>query len=299
MDTVTEATVRQQWRAVGRYHLRWTWYKFARNPLSVVGLAIVALTVTLAVLAPWIAPYPEHRGAFVDFAHAMQPPSWQHPFGTDQVGRDVFSRVLFGYRFSLTLAVVVLALAAPPGIAVGLIAGYFRGTRLDTVLMRITDVFLSVPPLILAMAITSVLTPNVFNAMLAVTLMWWPWYARLVYGMASSIRNEFYVQAAEVVGASKVHILLREILPNCVSAIFTKLTLDMGFVILIGASLSFLGLGAQPPTPDLGTMVAEGAKYIPDQWWVTTFPALAIVVLVLGFNLLGDGLRDVLAVEEV
>jgi peptide/nickel transport system permease protein len=137
------------------------------------------------------------------------------------------------------------------------------------------------------------------NAMIAVTLMWWRWYARLVYGIASSLQNEFFVQAAEVIGASKLHILFREILPNCISSIFTKMTLDMGFVIIMGASLSFVGLGAQPPTPDLGSMVADGAKYMPDQWWMTLFPALSIIFLVLGFNLFGDGLRDVLAIEEV
>ena len=281
-----------------RDNWRRMWYRFTRNPLSVVGLAIVLLTAGAAVFADYIAPYPEHYGAFVDFANAMQPPSARHLLGTDQVGRDVLSRIIYGYRFSFGMAVVVIALAAPPGIILGLVAGYYRGTRIDSIIMRITDIFLAVPPLVLAMAITAVLTANVFNAMIAVTLMWWPWYTRLVYGLASSLRNEFYVQAAEVMGASKLHILFREILPNCISSILTKMTLDMGFVIIIGASLSFVGLGAQPPTPDLGTMVADGAKYMPDQWWLTTFPALAIVVVVLGFNLLGDGLRDVLTVEE-
>jgi peptide/nickel transport system permease protein len=165
--------------------------------------------------------------------------------------------------------------------------------------MRTTDIFLAVPPLILALAICSVLTPSVFNAMMAVSLMWWPWYTRLVYGLSSSLRTEFFVQAAEVTGASHAHILFREILPNCVSSIFTKMSLDMGWVILIGSALSFVGLGAQPPIPDLGTMVADGAKYLPDQWWITIFPALAIMITVLGFNLIGDGFRDLFALEEV
>jgi peptide/nickel transport system permease protein len=156
-----------------------------------------------------------------------------------------------------------------------------------------------VPPLILALAITSVLTPNLTNAMLAVSLMWWPWYTRLVYGLASTLRNEFFVNSAEAVGASKGHIMFREILPNCISPIFTKMSLDMGWVILIGSALSFVGLGVQPPKPGLGTMVADGAKYLPDLWWISVFPALAIVVVVLGFNLLGDGLRDMFASEEV
>ena len=165
--------------------------------------------------------------------------------------------------------------------------------------MRITDIFLAVPPLILALAITSVLTPNLFNAMLAVSLMWWPWYTRLVYGLSSTLRSEFFVNSAVAIGASTSHILFREILPNCVSPIFTKMSLDMGWVILLGSALSFVGLGVQPPRPGLGTMVADGATYLPDQWWISVFPALAIVVVVLGFNLLGDGLRDMFAAEEV
>lgn len=181
----------------------------------------------------------------------------------------------------------------------GLTAGYFKGTWIDTVIMRITDIFVAVPPLILALAICSVLSPNIFHAMIAVSLMWWPWYTRLVYGLSSSLRNEFFVQAAEVTGASRLHILFKEILPNCLSPIFTKMSLDMGWVILIGASLSFVGLGVQPPKPGLGTMVADGRIYMPDQWWITVFPAFAIMLVVLGFNLLGDGLRDLFAVEEV
>ncbi len=280
-------------------NLKRAWYKFSGNYLSIVGLTIVLIVISLAIFAPWVSPYPEHRGAFVNFSNSMQPPSSEHWFGTDAVGRDILTRVFFGFRFSLMMGFVVIGLAAPPGIVAGLVAGYFRDTWVDTLIMRITDVFLAVPPLILAMAITAVLPPNVFYAMLAVTLMWWPWYARLVYGISSSLQNEFFVQAAQVTGASTPYIIFKEILPNSISAIFTKMTLDVGIVIIIAASLSFVGLGAQPPTPDLGTMVSDGAKYMPDQWWTTVCPALAIVFIVLGFNLLGDGLRDMLAVEEV
>jgi len=197
------------------------------------------------------------------------------------------------------MGLVVLALVVPTGVLLGLIAGYNQGTRTDTFIMRITDIFLAVPPLILALAIASVLEPNLFHSMIAVSLMWWPWYTRLVYGLSSTLRNEYFVSSAEVIGASTPHILLREILPNCLSPVLTKMSLDMGWVIIIGASLSFVGLGVQPPKPGLGTMVASGAKYLPDQWWISLFPALAIVVLVLGFNLLGDGLRDLFAAEEV
>ncbi|WP_438316482.1 ABC transporter permease [Candidatus Caldatribacterium sp. SIUC1] len=276
---------------------RW-WYKFSRNPLSVVGLIIVVGVVFCAVFAPWVAPYPEHAGPYVNYREANQPPSLAHPFGTDIFGRDVLSRVFFAFRSSLLMGVVVLSIVVPVGVTLGLLAGYFKDSWVDILIMRITDIFLSVPPLILALAITSVLKPNLTNAMIAVSVMWWPWYTRLVYGMATSLRNEYFVQSAELIGASKFHILFREILPNCVSTILTKMTLDMGWVILIGAALSFVGLGEQPPKPALGTMVADGAKYLPEYWWISVFPGLAIMLIVLGFNLLGDGIGDLFSLEE-
>lgn len=272
------------------------WFRFSRNPLSVIGLAIIALVVLLAVFAPLVSPYPAHVGTFTNFGEASQAPSSKYLLGTDTIGRDILTRIIFGFRVSLALGVVVLLLAVPIGVLLGLLAGYFGG-RLEAVIMRITDVFLAVPPLVLALAVLGFLQPNLFNAMMAVTVMWWPWYTRLVYNLTRSVRTEGFVTAAEVIGASKAHILFREILPNCAPSILTKMTLDMGFVILIGSSLSFLGLGVQPPTPDLGTMVADGAKYLPDQWWISVFPGLAVLFCVLGFNLLGDGLRDLLDVE--
>ena len=279
--------------------LKKNWYKFSKNPVSVLGLFFVLAVSVVAVFAPYISPYPMHAGRYVNFVEASETPSLKHLCGTDVFGRDILSRIFFGFRYSLMMGAVVLSLVVVPGVVLGLVAGYYRGTWIDTVIMRVTDVFLAVPPLILALAICSVLTPSVFHAMMAVSLMWWPWYTRLVYGLSSSLRNEFFVQAAEVTGASRSHILFREILPNCVSSIFTKMSLDMGWVILIGSSLSFVGLGAQPPTPDLGTMVADGAKYLPDQWWIAIFPALAIMITVLGFNLIGDGFRDLFALEDI
>ncbi|MBA7574192.1 putative D,D-dipeptide transport system permease protein DdpC [subsurface metagenome] len=270
------------------------WYKFSRNTLSIIGLVIVAGIIISAIFAPWITPYPEHAGPFVDFDNTGQSPSLQYLFGTDNIGRDIFSRVIFAFRGALIMAVLVLAIAVPPGVFLGLIAGYLQNTWIDTVIMRITDIFLSVPPLILALAIAAMLKPTLMNAMIAVTVMWWPWYTRLVYGMASSVRNEYFVIAADLMGASKFHILLREILPNCLSPVFTKMALDVGWVILIGASLSFVGLGEQPPIPALGQMVSDGARYMPTFWWMTIFPALAIVLAILGFNLMGDGIRDML-----
>lgn len=270
-----------------------TLFILLRNPLSALGLFLVALVVLSAVFADVIAPFPGHAGAVVDFANFNKPPEWPYIFGTDLVGRDLFSRILYAYRISLLLGVVVLVIAVPVGVTIGLIAGYLGGWT-EYVLMRVTDVFLSIPPLVLAMSMMGLLQPTLTNGMLAVTAMWWPWYTRLVYNLARSEKEEGYVLAAEVIGASKAHVIFREILPNCVPSIVTKMTLDLGFVILIASSLSFLGLGVQPPTPDLGSMVADGAKYLPDSWWLTVFPGLAILVAVFGFNLVGDALRDVL-----
>ena len=275
------------------------WYKFSRNPLSVFGLILLISIILAAILAPYIVPYPEHAGAFTNFRESSLPPSLKHFFGTDTVGRDVFSRVIFGYRFSLMLAVVVLTLSIPPGVILGLVAGYYQRTRIEIAIMRITDIFLAVPPLVLALAITVMLSPNLFNQMMAISLMWWPWYSRLVYSVTTSLRHEYFVREAELTGAGKAHILFREILPNCVAPIFTKMTLDAGFVIIVGASLSFIGLGIQPPRPGLGTMVADGAKRLPAEWWMAVFPALAIVLVILSFNLVGDGLSDMFSMEEV
>jgi len=277
------------WKNLGR-----SWYKFSRNRLSVVGLVIVLVVIVSAIFAPWITPYPEHAGPFVDFANAELRPSLRYLCGTDNMGRDIFSRIIFAFQDALLMAIVVLGLAVPLGVLLGLLAGYFQGRWADTIIMRITDIFLAVPPLILALAVAAMLKPNLMNSMIAITVMWWPWYTRLLYGTASSIKNEYFVIAAELTGANKFHIIFREILPNCLSPIFTKVALDVGWVILLEASLSFVGLGQQPPTPALGQMVSDGARYMPTYWWMTIFPALAIVFILLGFNLMGDGIRDML-----
>jgi len=285
--------------ALRRRRLSRGWYKFSRNSLSVIGLVVLGLIVLAAILAPYITPYPKHAKAYTNFRDAGKSPSLEHFFGTDRVGRDIFSRVIFGYRFSLMIGIVVLSLGVAPGVILGLIAGYHQGTWIESVIMRITDVFLAVPPLVLALAITAMLTPNLTNQMMAIALVWWPWYSRLVFALASSLRSKYFVREAELTGTSKVHIMFKEILPNCLAPVMTKMTLDMGIVILLGATLSFIGLGIQPPKPGLGTMVAEGAKRLPGEWWGTIFPALAIVVVILAFNLVGDGLRDVFSVEEM
>jgi peptide/nickel transport system permease protein len=297
--TFTPAQIKQLERQSRRENWGRNWYKFSRNPMSVIGLAIVLTLIVLAILAPIVTPYPRHAGAFVDFAHAKLPPSSKYIFGTDQVGRDIFTRIIFGLRSSLLMGMMVLAIVVPVGVLFGLLAGYFQGSWIDTMIMRTTDIFLAVPPLVLALAVAAVLQPNLWNAMLAVSIMWWPWYTRLVYGLATQLRNEYFVVAAEVNGASTAHILFREIFPNTVSPVLTKMSLDIAWVIIIGSMLSFVGLGVQPPEPSLGSMLADGSRYLPDQWWIAIFPALAIVVVVLGFNLLGDGVRDLFAAEGV
>ena len=274
------------------------WHRFSRNPTAVIGTVIVIVVVLAAVFAPWIAPYPSHVGSIVNFRARHLPPSSQYWFGTDNVGRDIFTRVLFGYRVSLMLAAVVLAFAVPVGAALGLIAGYFGGWA-EIIIMRLTDIALAIPPLVMALAVTAVLTPNLTHAMLAIAALWWTWHTRLIFSITRTLRGQEFVEAAQILGASRFHILFRELLPNCASAILVKTSLDFGFVILIGAALSYLGLGVQPPTPDLGTMVASGADFLPDHWWESLLPGAAILFVALGFNLLGDGLRDLYDVESV
>jgi peptide/nickel transport system permease protein len=274
------------------------WYRFSRNPTAMIGLIIVVICVAAAILAPWITPHPEHVGAVVNFRARHLPPSADYWFGTDNVGRDIFTRVIFGFRVSLLLAVVVLGTAIPIGTVLGLMAGYFGGWT-ETIIMRFTDIALAIPPLVMALAVAAVLSPDLVNSMLAIAALWWTWHTRLIYSITRQLRTREFVEAAETLGASKFHILFREILPNCVSALAVKTSLDCGFVILVGASLSFLGLGIQPPTPDLGTMVATGSAFLPNYWWESVLPGCAILFVSLGFNLLGDGLRDLYDVENV
>jgi peptide/nickel transport system permease protein len=268
-------------------------FRLTRNPLSIAGALIVLIMVIFTLGAPLLAPYPRHIGTFVDFANASHPPGAVHWFGTDDVGRDILSRAIFGLRTSLGLSVVVLAIAVPVGVVIGLIAGYFGGIG-GAILMRITDVFLALPPLVLAMAIMGLLAPTMTNVMVAISVMYWPWHTRLAYSLARSLRQEDYVAASRIVGASNAYIMFSEILPNCIPSILIKTTFDLAFVILLIASLGFVGLGVQPPTPDLGRMVADGVRFLPFGWWISLFPGLMVMLAVLGFSLFGDGLRDAL-----
>lgn len=272
------------------------WFRFTRNPSALIGAAIVLSVAIAAIFAPFLSPSPQSAGSFVDFANRHNPPDGDFWFGTDNVGRDIFSRVIHGYRVSLSLVVGVLGIAVPFGVVLGLVAGYFGG-RTEFIIMRFTDVMLAIPPLAMALAITAVLSPSLINAMIAITMLWWTWHTRLIFRIVKAQMVEDYVEAAKVAGASHAHIMFKELLPNCVSAISVKISLDAGFVILFGATLSFLGLGVHPPTPDLGTMVSTGSEYLPEFWWEAMMPGLAILYAILGFNLLGDGLRDMMDVE--
>ena len=279
-------------------HAHKLWYKFSLNKISVVGLVIVILVFLGAIFAPLITPYPDHAGAVVDFMNANKAPSAEHLMGTDNVGRDLFTRVIFAFRGALKMGLGCIAIVVPVGGIIGLIAGYWHGTVLSKVIMRVADVFQALPALILVMVVSSIMKPNMTNAIIALCVSWWPYYTRLVNNIVISTRQEVYIRSAEVIGASKPHILFSQILPNCLGPIFTKMTLDVGWGIMAGATLSFVGLGEQPPTPSLGSMVSNGVNYLPDQWWLSVFPALAIMFIVLGFNLAGDGVKDMMSDTE-
>ncbi len=268
-----------------------SWIRFRKNALSMAGLVFLAMITLAALLAPWIAPYPQDAGLGVHFDQSLSPPSREHIFGTDEAGRDVFSRLLFGARISLMLAVIVLGIAFSIGVPLGVIAGYFGGA-VDEIIMRVTDVFSSIPALVMAMAVCVLLRPSLENSMIAIALVWWRSFCRLAYGETLSLKQEDYVTVSRSLGSSSLYIMFREILPNMTSSLLVKLTLDAGYAILVGTSISYLGAGASPPTPEWGIMVAEGRHYLPASWWASLFPGLAIFLTVLSFNLLGDGLRD-------
>lgn len=265
----------------------------ARNPLLLVGAIMVLIIVFIGVFAPWLAPHPADAGSVTHPFQVLKPPSHLHLLGTDQLGRDILSRVIFGARVSPLIALIVVIAACLVGIPLGLIAGYFGGA-LDEVLMRVTDIFLAVPPLLLALALATVLPASMLSTILAITIAWWPWYARLVRGEAASVASRPYIDNCRVLGIANWRILFRHVLPNALTPVLVQASMDFGGVILTAAALSFLGLGVQDPTPDWGLQVAQGAAYFTTQWWLVTFPGLAIVFAAMAFNLLGDGLRDYL-----
>jgi peptide/nickel transport system permease protein len=265
---------------------------FKRDRMAVVGLIIAILFYLMALFAPALAPYPKEGAGRPNAAALTQAPSAEHIMGTDQLGRDVLSRIIIGARPTLLVPLIVVAFAIAIGAPLGAIAG-FRGGWIDTVIMRITDLFLSFPSLLLAIAITAALGRGLVNAALALVISWWPWYARLVRGIAVSIRQSDYVEAAEAIGLTKMQIVRKHILPNAITPIVVQATIDLGIVIIAMGGLAFLGLGTQPPSPDWGLMISEGRSVLLTSWWVATFPGIAIFIIVFCFNVIGDALRDV------
>ncbi len=268
-------------------------YRFRQSTLSIVGLAIVVLLLVVAVVGPFFVPHPEHVAGGVSTAQRFRPPSAQAWFGTNELGQDVFSLVVAGSRISLLAGLAVVVIAAIVGAFIGAVAGYF-GRWIDEALMRFTDLMLTLPSLILAMAIAAALGPGIGNMVFAIAMSWWPGFARLVRGEVMAKKEEVFVQAARALGAGTPRILMRHILPNVISPIIVKMSLDMGFAILTVASLGFVGIGVKPPTPEWGSLLSLARGYMPDYWWTAIFPGIAIFLAVFGFNLLGDGLRDVL-----
>jgi peptide/nickel transport system permease protein len=264
--------------------------EFFKNRLAVLGLLIILALILTAVFAPQIAPYDPIA---TSLENRLMPPSSDHLFGTDEVGRDIFSRIVWGSRLTLYVIFLVAVIAAPVGIAVGAVSGYFGGI-VDTLLMRITDIFLAFPKLILALAFVAALGPGIENAIIAISITSWPPYARIARAETITTRNSDFIRAIRLQGARSMRIIVRHIMPLCLSSLIVRVTLDMAGIILTAAGLGFLGLGAQPPSPEWGAMTSSGRAYILDHWWLITMPGTAIFVVSLAFNLLGDGLREVL-----
>ncbi|EPX80359.1 ABC transporter permease [Salipiger mucosus] len=270
--------------------------RFARNRAALVGLAIFALILLVALLAPLLSPFPGDVADEVHFDRLLQPPSATYLMGTDEAGRDVLTRVMHGAKLSLVMGISVIAIAASVGVPLGLAAGYYGGWT-EIVIMRITDVFSSIPALVLALAISVVLGASLLNVVIALSVVWWRVFCRIAHGQTLSIKQENFVTAAQSMGASDAHVMFREILPNMASSLLVAASLDAGIVILTGTAISFLGAGANPPTAEWGLMVATGRHYLPDAWWASLFPGIAIFLTVMSLNMIGDGLRDFFAEE--
>jgi peptide/nickel transport system permease protein len=258
-----------------------------------IGLVLIGIFLFLAIFGPLLAPY---HPLDQNLGERFLPPSKEHLFGTDQLGRDIFSRILYGSRISLVMGLVVTSILFILGTTLGLIAGYFGG-MIDEVIMRLTDMFLAFPSLILAMAVAAALGPGLFNTMVTIAFVGWPRYARLARACCLQVKEETYIEAARAIGVSNGSIIFSHVLPVIVSPLVVQATINLGGVILLAAGLGFLGLGAQPPRPEWGLMISEGRRFISDQWWVAGFPGIMILIVVLGFNLVGDSLRDVLDVR--
>ena len=268
-------------------------YLLKKNALTRFALYAVVVLSLVAILVPVFLPEDVHVNQDANPAEKLMPPSMEHPFGTDELGRDIFKRVALGTRISLRTAMLAVGVAILIGVPIGAVAGYFGGIA-DELLMRVTDIFLGFPSLLLAIVISAFLGPNLNNATFAIALSWWPWYTRIVRGQAVSLKERQFVKASQALGAPSGSIIIKHIVPNCIAPIIVQASMDIGGVILTIASLSFLGLGAQAPTPEWGLMVSTSRNYFLNAWWYSIFPGLAIFFTVLRFNLLGDGLREIL-----
>ncbi|MBW1695224.1 MAG: ABC transporter permease [Deltaproteobacteria bacterium] len=287
---LTKSEVRhKRFEAKIRY-LKDSFTLWRRNSLMVIGTVIILLLILVAVFAPLLATHDPYDQVL---PNRLAPPSRAHYFGTDSLGRDIFSRVVYGARVTLTIAFLVAMISTPIGMIIGVTAGYFGGA-LDEILMRLSDVFLAFPKLILAIAFAAALGPGVENAIVAIAVANWPGYARLARAETLIVKNNDYIQVIRTMGASNLRIMAGHIAPMCISSVIVRMSLDMGTIILTAAGLGFLGLGAQPPTPEWGLMVSDGRQFLVDQWWVSTLPGFAILLVVMGFNLVGDGIRDIL-----
>lgn len=280
-QSARQAAAGAAWRTLG---------VFWRSHAALTGVLIVGMLIVVAALAPWLAT---HDPLAQSLPNALAPPSAEHWFGTDELGRDIYSRVVYGTRITLSIVILVALIAGPIGLAVGCTAG-FLGGWVDRLLMRITDIALAFPRLVLALAFVAALRPSLENAVIAIALTAWPPYARLARAETLTFRKSDFVAAVVMAGASRVRVIARYIVPLCMPSLVVRLTLDMAGVILIAAGLGFLGLGAQPPIPEWGAMLSSGRDFLLDAWWVATMPGLAIFVTSMGFNLLGDGMRDAL-----
>lgn len=275
------------------YKIRTDIYLLSRNKLTFVSLVFIVLLVALAILAPYIVPYPKHISDAANVAFKLTAPCQEYLFGTDELGRDIFSRIIYGTRISLLASVFAVALAMLIGITLGAIAGALGGI-VDDIIMRICDIFLSFPSLLLAIVIAAFAGPSLRNALIAIAISWWPWYARIVRGQAISLKERQFVKAARALGNVQSKIIFQHIVPNRMGPVIVQATMDLGGIILTLASLSFLGLGAQAPTPEWGLMINTSKTYFMNAWWYSVFPGLAIFVTVLAFNLIGDGLREIM-----
>ncbi|MBT4289712.1 MAG: ABC transporter permease [Deltaproteobacteria bacterium] len=273
--------------------LRETVYLLNRNKLTKAAILIIYALIFIAIFSPWLAPHPTHIMLDTNPQDKLLPPSTEYWFGTDELGRDIFSRVLYGTRISLQTGLLAVGISLLIGIPLGAIAGASEW-YVDESIMRITDIFLSFPGLLMAIAIAAILGPSLQNAIFAISISWWPWYTRIVRGQAISLKERQFVKAAQAIGTPHLKIIFKHIIPNCVAPVIVQASMDIGGVILTIAALSFLGLGAQPPTPEWGLMIATSRTYFLSAWWYSFFPGMAILVTVLVFNLLGDGLREVL-----